>query len=241
MVGRRGAARMIVLVPRGSARTGVTITLDEDESHHLRVRRADAGETVELRDGAGLSGMGVLEVQGRSWAVRVTEASFRAAPAPLTLAVAAGDRERFLWIAEKAAELAVYRVVPIETERTRSVGTRVRPAHLEKLARRALDATKQSGACWSPEIGALESFDSFVSAPREGARWLADASGTAPEFGAGAITVLVGPEGGLAPAERAAAHASGWIPVALGQGVLRFETAAIAAAAYVAIERQRRA
>ena len=232
---------MIVLVPRGSARTGATVPLDEDESHHLKVRRADAGEAVELRDGAGLSGMGVLEVRGRSWAVRVTEASFRAPVAPLTLAVAAGDRERFLWIAEKAAELGVSRIVPLETERTRSVGTRVRPAHLEKLARRALEATKQSGAHWSPEIDELESFDSFVSAAREGARWLADTSGTAPEVGPGAITVLVGPEGGLAPAERASAHAAAWTPVALGQGVLRFETAAIAAAAYVAIERQRRA
>lgn len=232
---------MIVLVPRGSARTGVTIPLDEDESQHLKVRRADAGETVELRDGAGLAGMGILEAHGRSWAVRVTEVSLRAAVAPLTLAFAAGDRERFLWIAEKAAELGVSHIVPLETERTRSVGTRVRAAHLEKIARRALEATKQSGACWSPEIAELEPFDSFVSAAREGARWLADAAGTAPHVDAGAITVLVGPEGGLAPAERAAALAAGWTPVALGQSVLRFETAAIAAAAYVAIERQRRA
>ena len=232
---------MIVLVPRGSARAGVTIPLDEDEARHLRVRRADLGDVVELRDGAGLSGMGVLEAQGRSWAVRVTEASCRAAIAPLTLAVAAGDRERFLWIAEKAAELGVSRIVPLETERTRSVGTRVRAPHLEKVARRALEATKQSGACWSPEIGRLEPFDSFVSAPREGARWLADVAGTSPQVDAGAITVLVGPEGGLAPAERAAALAAGWTPVALGQSILRFETAAIASAVYVAIERQRRA
>lgn len=230
---------MIVLVPRGAAHTGATIPLDEGEAHHLRVRRAEAGEEVELRDGAGLSGTGVLEARGRGWAVLVTEASSLPPLAPLILAVAAGDRERFLWIAEKASELGVSRIVPLETERTRGVGTRVRSEHIEKLARRALEATKQSGAHWSPEIGELESFEAFATESRPGARWLADPSGRAPDVGPGAITVLVGPEGGFAPAERAAALASGWTPVTLGQCVLRFETAAIAAAAYIAIERQR--
>ena len=231
---------MIVLVPRGSARPGLTIPLDEDESHHLRVRRAEAGEAVELRDGAGLAGAGVLEVNGRTWSVTVTAAEQMPPPAGLTLAVGAGDRERFLWLVEKAAELGVSRVVPLETERTAGVATRLRPAHLEKLARRAVEATKQSGAYWSPDIGESEAFTHFVSQARAGALWLADAGGDTPVTGTGEITVLIGPEGGFTVAERAEAIAAGWTPVSFGPNVLRFETAAIAAAAHVAIARQGR-
>ena len=231
---------MIVLVPRGSARPGLTIPLDEDESHHLRVRRAEAGEAVELRDGVGLAGAGVLEVNGRTWSVTVTAAEQMPPPAGLTLAVGAGDRERFLWLVEKAAELGVSRVVPLETERTAGVATRLRPAHLEKLGRRALEATKQSGAHWSPAVDGPVAYEEFISSAQPGLRWLADPAGLAPGDIPGPVTVLVGPEGGLAEAERNAALAAGWLPVALGPHILRFETAAIAAAAYVAIVRGRR-
>ncbi|MGE5927907.1 MAG: RsmE family RNA methyltransferase [Gemmatimonadota bacterium] len=231
---------MIVLLPRGSARTGLTIPLDEEESHHLRVRRAEAGEIVELRDGAGLAGEGVLEATGGAWAVTVTRAATMPPASGLTLAVGAGDRDRFLWLVEKAAELGVSRIVPLETSRSAGVATRVRPAHLEKLGRRALEATKQSGAYWAPDIGELEPFGHFIAQVRSGARWLADTAGSTPAAPAGEITVLVGPEGGFTPAERSAALEAGWTPVSLGSNVLRFETAAIAAAAHVAIGRQGR-
>ena len=231
---------MIVLLPRGSARAGLTIPLDEEESHHLRVRRAEAGEIVELRDGAGLAGEGVLEATGGAWAVTVTRATTMPPASGLTLAVGAGDRDRFLWLVEKAAELGVSRIVPLETSRSAGVATRLRPAHLDKLTRRALEATKQSGAHWSPDIGALESFTHFIAQARSGARWLADAAGSAPPATPGEVTVLIGPEGGLTPSERAAALEAGWTPVSLGPNVLRFETAAIAAAAHVAIARQGR-
>jgi 16S rRNA (uracil1498-N3)-methyltransferase len=228
---------MIVLVPRGSARVGLTVPLDEEESHHLRVRRAATGEAVELRDGAGLAGEGVLEADGRAWAVSVTTAMTMPPASGLTLAVGAGDRERFLWLVEKATELGVSRIVPLESERTAGVATRLRPAHLEKLTRRALEATKQSGAYWSPDIGALESVEHFITQARSGARWLADGGGAAPVLSPGEITVVIGPEGGLSPSERDAALGAGWTPVSLGPNVLRFETAALAAAAHVAIAR----
>jgi 16S rRNA (uracil1498-N3)-methyltransferase len=240
MVGRRGAARVIVLLPRGSGRAGLTIPLDDEEAHHLRVRRAEAGGVVELRDGAGLAGEGVLEANGGAWAVTVTRAVTIPPASGLTLAVGAGDRDRFLWMVEKAAELGVSRIVPLETGRSSGVATRLRPAHLEKLVRRALEATKQSGAYWSPDIAGLEPFGQFIAQARSGGRWLADASGSAPPATAGEITVLVGPEGGLTASERSAALESGWTPVVFGPNVLRFETAAIAAAAHVAIGRQGR-
>ena len=49
---------MNVLVPVGSLVTGARIVLDALEVHHLRVRRAGAGEAIRLLDGAGGVGEG---------------------------------------------------------------------------------------------------------------------------------------------------------------------------------------
>jgi 16S rRNA (uracil1498-N3)-methyltransferase len=158
----------------------------------------------------------------------------------LVVAVGAGDRDRFGWLVEKAAELGVTAIVPLETERTQGVATRVRSSHVERLARRALEATKQSGAHWSPAVEHPVAFDEFVRRRQAGVRWLADAAGGSPGDIPGPATILVGPEGGLTDAERGSALAAGWLPMALGACTLRFETAAIAAAAYVVISRGRR-
>ncbi|HEU5049936.1 MAG TPA: RsmE family RNA methyltransferase [Gemmatimonadales bacterium] len=230
---------MRVLVPAGAARQGATIVLDEDESHHLRVRRAIPGTDVELRDGRGLAGRGVLRARGKGWEVEVVEASEHPAPSGLTLAVAAGDRERFLWLVEKAAELGVSRVVPLITARTEGVATRLRREQAERLTRKALEATKQSGALWSPAVTPPARFEDFLRQAIPGARWLAAPGGRPPDPVSGEVTVLVGPEGGLTDPERAAALAAGWTPVAFGPNVLRFETAALAAAAWITTERGR--
>src|SRR5687767_3128039 len=115
---------MRVLLPAGHRAAGDVVELDEDESHHLRVRRAEAGQEVELRDGAGLTGFGTLQADGRRWLVRVTSADAAAPPIATILAVGAGDRDRFTWLAEKAAELGVTELVPVETERTAGVASR---------------------------------------------------------------------------------------------------------------------
>ena len=71
--------------------------------------------------------------------------------------------------------------------------------------------------------------------------WLADPAGVAPpsSFGGGSCAVIVGPEGGLTEHERASAIEAGYTAVTLGPNMLRFETAAIAAAVVVEAARQR--
>ncbi|MGH7629643.1 MAG: RsmE family RNA methyltransferase [Gemmatimonadales bacterium] len=223
---------MIVLLERGGREEGLAGRLADGEEHHLRVRRASHGERVQLRDGAGLVGTGRLVRQREGWQVEVETARRVGRPPPLTLAVGAGDRERFEWLVEKAAELGVTAVTPLETELAAAVATRVRPQHLDKLRRRALEAVKQCGAAWAPEIRAPEPLPAFLARPLEGEGWLADPEGGGADVDAGEpLTVLVGPEGGLTETERAAVRAAGYRPVRLGPNVLRFETAAVAAAA----------
>ena len=220
-----------VLVPPGVV-AGRREPIDEAEQHHLRVRRAADGESVALRDGAGLVGTGRLAGGGRGWEVEVETVERRPRPATLTIAVGAGDRERFAWLVEKAVELGATEIVPLETEHVRGVATRLRDAHLARLRRHALEALKQCGAAWVPEVSSPVDLDEFLNGARGGARWVADAGGTAPPVSLDAepVTIVVGPEGGLTESERGALRHAGYVGVALGPHTLRFETAAIVAA-----------
>ena len=232
---------MRVVVQRGSGKVGKRGSLDEHEAHHLRVRRAKDGEAVEILDGAGFRGTGRLVQDGKQWSVDIQSVELEETPAELTLAVAAGDRERFAWLVEKSAELGVTRIVPLETAHTAGVASRVKPAHLEKLRRAALEAIKQSGAAWAPVVEELISLEQYARRPLQGTGWLADVSGAAPpaELDRAPVVAVVGPEGGLTEVERRALTAAGYRPVALGRHTLRFETAALAAAAAAAQARMR--
>lgn len=233
---------MRVLVPPGGAIVGRRTTLDESEAHHLRVRRAREHAGVEVLDGAGLAGTGRLVRAGSGWLVEIQSAERLPAQPGLSLAVAAGDRERFTWMAEKAVELGVTRIIPLETERAAGVGSRLKNAHIEKLARIMLEATKQCGSAWAPQVEAPVSLPDFLSRTAEGIGWLADPSGKPPPatLDQRPLTVLIGPEGGFTAGERAAILSTGYHPVVLGTHTLRFETAALAAAASVATARLRR-
>ena len=95
---------MIVLVPEGGVSADQLLELPPDEAHHLRVRRAEPGEHVELRDGAGLVGDAVLlESTARHALIRITTSRTVDPPPSLALFVAAGDKDRFGWLVEKAA------------------------------------------------------------------------------------------------------------------------------------------
>ena len=232
---------MRVIVPPGSAVIGQRTPLDESEVHHLKVRRAREDEGVEVLDGVGLRGTGVLVRDGTRWLVDIKTAELKPAQADLTLAVAAGDRERFTWMAEKAVELGVTRLIPLETERTAGVASRVKHSHIEKLRRVVLEATKQCGAVWAPAVEEPVRLSEFLAGSLRGEGWLADSAGAVPgaSLDSTPLTILIGPEGGFSPEEREAITAAGYQPVALGLNTLRFETAALAAAAIASSARLR--
>jgi 16S rRNA (uracil1498-N3)-methyltransferase len=220
-----------VMVAPGVLTDGATIDLDDAERHHLKVRRSDAEEEVLVFDGVGNVAHG--RVVGRD---RVTVGVVQHAPLPVetVLAVGAGDKERFLSLAERCTELGVTRLVPLVTERSQTVDTRFRDAALDKARRRAREACKQSENAWAATIE--ESCGIAGLAERyPGLRWLVAAVGgrvcpvIAPDE---AIGWIIGPEGGLTEAELARAfdglRATG---VGLGPAILRFDTAASAGAA----------
>ncbi len=220
-----------VLARAGSLAAGTPVALDAEEEHHLTVRRASTGDRVRLLDGAGRRAEGTLVVEGKRVAILVESVVDEPAPAPVTLAVGAGDRERFGLLVEQAAQLGATEIVPLETARAASVATRLRDTHLERVRRRAREAIKQCGTAWAPTIAATLTPAEFLERPRTGRGWLADAEGTVPGSVSAdeALTVAIGPEGGFTPAEAAGFLQADFTPVRLGPYLLRFETAAVAA------------
>jgi 16S rRNA (uracil1498-N3)-methyltransferase len=232
---------MRVLIQQGSGETGKRVSLDENEAHHLRVRRAREREQVEVLDGAGLRATGRLARMGKQWAVDIETARQEPHPPQLSLAVAAGDRERFFWMVEKSVELGVTRIVPLVTAYSSTVATGIKTTHIPRLRRHALESSKQCGAAWMLRLEDPLPLDDFLRRPLAGFGWLADRSGVSPPatLDSGALSVVIGPEGGLTSGERDAALAAGYRPTVLGPYTLRFESAAIAAAALVTAARMR--
>jgi 16S rRNA (uracil1498-N3)-methyltransferase len=226
------------LVDTGMVRVGALLELDSAEAHHLQVRRVGSGERVRLLDGKGGVGIGVVSLGRKEARVEVIEATQVPRPATLALGVGGGDRDRFAWLVEKAAELGATDLLPLETERTANVSSRVRSAHVDKLQARAFEAIKQSGAAWAPAVHQPLTLNEVLAAP--GLKLVAE-QGSLPlaQFDANQdITCLIGPEGGWTARETDLMAESGCTFVRLSPNVLRFETAALALAVLVQDRRQ---
>jgi len=211
---------------------GHTVILGEGEVQHARVRRIGIGERVRLLDGAGAVGFGTVVRLSKAQASIEIESVERVEPGPVIhLMVPIADRERMLWVAEKATELAIFSWRPVMWKRSRSVSPRGEGVTFQAKARlRMLSALTQSGGAWLPVLYPDATPDRAIASAPAGARWLLDPDGeplpnvsvTAP------LTIAVGPEGGVEPEERTLLTGAGFLPVRIAPLTLRFETAAIA-------------
>lgn len=213
------------------------VNLDGQEAHHLlHVLRCRVGDVVTLFDGSGAEVTAeVLRLHRSSadLAVLARHEIDRELPFPLTLGIALpkGDRQR--WLIEKAVELGVSRIVPLNT--SRSVAQPTGKA-VERLRRAVIEASKQCGRNRLMEICPPQSFASFLrSGEPDSIRLIAHPSPQAAsvrEFAAShranTVRLGIGPEGGFADEEAADAIAAGWHLVSFGPRILRIETAAIA-------------
>jgi len=230
---------------------GEVLTLDVEETRHVRALRIVTGDVVRLTDGAGAMWVGRLGAVRADGAQCVLETRSTAAePLPVELAFGVGNKSHLMWLIEKATEFGASRLQPIESRRTRSVADAGRsPAFWDKARRRAAAALKQSGGAWLPILERPVPVGEYLDGlARSGAaetgdgRWLLrlDPAGEALRAAldgwtlAGPLVLAVGPEGGWDADEVAQFDESGFQPASLGPLVLRFETAAIAGLAVVA-------
>ncbi len=237
MVDRRRGASLATFFVDVTPSPGALVPLPEAAAHHARVRRLTPGDVVVLTDGAGTVARGTLEHLGpRDGDVAVESCDRVERASPLELLLPVADRERMLWLAEKATELGVTEWRPVVYARSRSVSPRGEGAAFRRRVRaRMIGALEQSGSAWLPamhdECGLNEA---FAASPHEH-RFVLDRSGVPlPRFAPfHAAAVAVGAEGGFAPEELEFLLAQGWRAASLGGATLRFETAGLAAVAIV--------
>jgi 16S rRNA (uracil1498-N3)-methyltransferase len=221
------------------------LLLRDREAHHAaHVLRLRSGDHVTVLDGQGTEMQCKVErVSRKEIELAVHERRKQQPPVgEITLLQAIVKGKTMETIIQKATELGVRRIVPLQTERV--------VAHLDsergenkqtKWQLTAMEAIKQCGSAWLPQIDAPvtptaflkrgEKFDlSLVGSlagdgrhPRDWFDLFVKERSAAPQ----SVCVWIGPEGDFTAAELEAIRSSGAKPITLGQLVLRADTAAI--------------
>ena len=238
MVERRSGSGVASFFVEAAIVPGAVVRLPDAAAQHARARRVTVGDAVRVTDGAGTVGWGTLQrldARAAEAAVERTESAPR--PMPLTLLVPVADRDRMLWLAEKAAEFGVTDWRPVLYARSRSVSPRGEgEAFARRVRARMVGALEQSGGAWLPVVHDGGDLEEAMSACRGVSAGLvldpggASMTAFAPFHG---VAVAIGPEGGMEADELARLLSDGWRAASLGAATLRFETAGIAAVAIV--------
>lgn len=220
--------------------TGERIALDDNAANHVaRVLRLQTGAPLILFNGEGGEYAATLIAVGKR-RVEVEIGAFRAreveSPLSITLAQGVAKGDRMDYTVQKAVELGVSRIIPVVTERC---AVRMNEERWDKKVRHwqavAISACEQCGRNRIPVITDPVSLQELLDQPAHGLRLTldpqADGGFADLEPPQAAITLLIGPEGGLSDCELAAAHKAGYHGLRLGPRVLRTETAGMAALA----------
>jgi len=211
---------------------GLTLTLDGAQANYLgNVMRLKAGDPVRLFDN-----------RAGEWVAEIAEAGKRSVTLHLTAKLRAREDVPDLWLlfapvkkgpidwlVEKATELGAARLQPVITQRTI-----VDRLNLDRLRANTIEAAEQCDRTALPELREPVKLPSLLKSWEEGRALLfADETGGLPiaEIARpGPTAILIGPEGGFTPEERAMIRATpGATGISLGPRILRAETAAAAA------------
>lgn len=213
------------------------VRLPEALAHHAtRVLRMGAGDTMVLFDGRGGEVVARLQGSGREWFAECEahDPVERESPLALVLVQALASGDKMDWIVQKAVELGVTAVIPVETSRAvlRLSGERAvkRLAHWQQVM---VSACEQSGRNRVPRLAPIVSLahylashrdtDKVIFVPTSGSPLRALAAPDGPRH------LLIGPEGGWSDDELAACRTAHCAEATLGPRVLRTETAGLAA------------
>ncbi len=205
----------------------------------IRVLRLRTGDELLVFAGDGHEWRASVRAAGRDTAeVEVLELVRSAAAANvLEVRLALLRPQRFDWAVEKITEAGGDVIGGLLTERTEE-RLRLGPARLERWGRIAIEAAEQCGRLFVPAVAEPVPLRHLLAGARPGLV-LADPAG-APILSMRdrlsafrRLTLLVGPEGGFSEAELAEARAAGALAVSLGDTVLRAETAAVVATAFI--------
>jgi len=219
---------------------GGSAELRGEEARHLtRVLRVEPGQRFEISDQRTAWLAEIVEARGERVIFRVIE-PLETVEMPVRIALCAAliKFDRFEWMIEKATELGVERIQPVEAARSERGLFEASRKRSERWTRIARESSQQSRRVRVPEILPAVRFESSLQTTAD-YRFFLDES-QAPSLlkslpaerpRGSTAAILIGPEGGWTDTERQAAGAAGWQPASLGPQILRAETAAAAALA----------
>lgn len=220
------------------------VHLDKTLQHHLRnVLRLKVGEQILLVDEHPKRYEARVIASHPNPIALTIESEILPPPRnspTIRLAVALIKKDKMDWLVQKATELGVSSITPIISARTvirpDMKNTQHQHTRWEKIA---LEAAQQSCRWDLPRIDAPTALETLLSEKQDDAfhlicaeRYVADSAQTnIRDFISRkkAGTILIGPEGGWETFERAKSEAAGYVPLSLGEQILRTETAALAA------------
>jgi len=222
--------RLFVDQPLG---TGQAVPLSQDQTHYVTgVMRLTVGDAVLLFNGRDGEWRATLANVSKRGAIATCDGQTRpmVLPPDLWLLFAPIKKARTDFIVEKAVELGVRRILPVQTRHTNS--ERIRQ---DRLQAHAIEAAEQCGATFVPEVADLVPLSRVLETWPEGRRlyWCDEAVAGQPAILApteGPAAILIGPEGGFSDDEGQRLRARPDVmPVSLGPRILRADTAAVAA------------
>lgn len=221
--------------------TAARVPLPDDEAEHLaRVLRLGVGAEVEVFDGrGGLWRAEVVEAGKRSAAVRALEAVTPAPEIglPVVLVVSVLKADKMDDVVRDAVMLGATGIRPVVSDRSEiSLATIEKSRRVARWQRIAVSSAKQCGRAVVPVVAPAQTLPAYLAEPVSGVRLICvepSAAGDPRTVQAipkpTAAHVIVGPEGGWAPAELAAALSAGAVPVSLGGRTLRADAAPLVA------------
>lgn len=216
-------------------------TLSEEESSHChKVLRLGRGAELYLTDGRGnLYRAEIEEPHPRHCLVKITDTTpeYGRRNYGITVAVAPTKNiDRYEWFLEKATEIGIDRIIPIECDRSER-----RMLRSDRSQRVITSAMKQSLKAYMPHLDELTPLHDVLHMPFAGTRLIAYCGNDYPKRFIGDMMerggntlVLIGPEGDFSEEEAAAAILAGFRAASLGPSRLRTETAALTAVAAAA-------
>ena len=223
---------------------GATIELPPADARHatgpLRLR---VGDRITVSDGrGGLAVCRIVRADRERVAAEVEETSTERPPSPaVRVLFAAPKGERLSWAVQKLTEVGVDAITTVETDRSVRRWTAERAERaMARMAAVVLEAAKQSRRRFLPDLGGQLGWDEAIDEALglgpvivlwEGAD--EGLSAVLPEAPPPAVTIVIGPEGGIPEEDARRAAAKGALLAGLGSQVLRTETAAVAGAAVV--------
>jgi 16S rRNA (uracil1498-N3)-methyltransferase len=220
-----------------------SVISDAGQLHHLRdVLRLKPGEQITVFDSAGREYLCSITGLTRQQALLkvIERRAVRPVKFKLAVACALPKKSRFDDIVDKLTQIGVDTIIPLMTERV-VVKTDEAGARLERWRKIGRGAAEQSCRNTLPEIPAIFTFkDLLLKSAVYDLKLIPTLDGdpiplknVLTEKTPAAVLVLIGPEGDFTSQEVEQAVHAGFRPVTLGDNVLRVETAAVAAAAYL--------